>query len=196
MTSPPQTSTTSDSVGRHSPAVGVFSLVCGHWRDGSKPSDRLLPFLPISGSCRCKHFPFGWQNLHATITCRRWVRKRSPQLRPPKDVCAFGKAMTGRTFARLVQHSASGTAQSLVRSDLSTELQPRMTAGMRRIPGHRALTPKFRAPGRTRTCATGSGGQSELSPASLWRAPVPLSWTFGPGGALGSAQLAPVDRQH
>ena len=160
--------------------MGVFSRACGHWRDGSKPCDRLLPSLPISGSCRCKHFPFGWQNLHATITCRRWVRKRSPQLRPPKDVCAFGKAMTGRTFARLVQHSASGTAQSLVRSDLSTEPQPRMTAGMRRIPGHRAVTPKFRAPGRTRTCATGSGGAVRFVHCVFLVPPVTLNWAFNP----------------
>jgi hypothetical protein len=40
----------------------------------------------------------------------------------------------------------------------------------------------FGAPGRTRTCATGSGGQSDSSTGSFWCVPVPLSWTFSPLG--------------
>jgi hypothetical protein len=39
---------------------------------------------------------------------------------------------------------------------------------------------KFRAPGRTRTCATGSGGQSDLSTASFWCVLVLLNWPASP----------------
>jgi len=62
-------------------------------------------------------------------------------------------------------------------------------------PSFSYLSEKFCAPGRTRTCATGSGGQSGPSTASFWCVPVPLSWPFGPGSASWSAQTTRIDRQ-
>ena len=51
------------------------------------------------------------------------------------------------------------------------------------------------APGRTRTCATGSGGPSDSSSPSFGFDLVPLNRPFNPGRRAGSRQCHPLDCQ-